>query len=146
MVDEGSAKSVPVIHAAAPTKGSAEETSAATARDMFANAWTRYFGRPLQVRTDPAGAYRAKVLNENASRHGIHWGTGPAEAHWKHGRVEVTIDLLKAAATRMAILDPVCPIQELFAWCAAAHAEVFRVAGASPDQVIFGRQLRPLFF
>ena len=137
MVDEGSAKSVPVIHAAAPTKGSAEETSAATARDMFANAWTRYFGRRLQVRTAMTGGYRARVLSENASHHGIHWETGPEEAHWKHGRVEVTIDLLKVAATRMAIMDPECPIQELFTWCAAAHADMFRVASAA--RVLLGR-------
>ena len=144
MVDDGSAKAVPVIHATAPSKGHAGETSAATVWDTFVKWWAPYFGRPLQVRTDPAGAYRAKKLNATASDHGIHWEVGPAEAHWKHGRVEVTINVLKLAATRMAIMDPDCPIQELFSWAAAAHAEMFRVAGASPDQVIFGRKLRPL--
>ena len=44
----------------------------------------------------------------------------------------------------MTLTDPECPIQELFSWRAAAHAEMFRTAGVSPDQVIFGRQLRPL--
>eukprot|EP00959_Pyramimonas_sp_CCMP1952_P094397 1974816-Pyramimonas_sp.AAC.1 len=44
----------------------------------------------------------------------------------------------------MAMMGPECPIQEIFSWCAAAHAEMFRVSGASQDQVLFGRQLRPL--
>eukprot|EP00959_Pyramimonas_sp_CCMP1952_P409264 8577222-Pyramimonas_sp.AAC.1 len=39
MIDEGSAKSAPVIHYTAPNKGNTGETSAAVVRETFVNDW-----------------------------------------------------------------------------------------------------------
>ena len=52
--------------------------------------------------------------------------------------------MIQIAANKMAMLDPECPVDELFSWVCSAHNEMFRVEGASPDQVIFGKNLRPL--
>ena len=57
---------------------------------------------------------------------GVYWEVGPAEAHWEHGRVEVTINLLQVPAARMAAMDPGRPIQGPFSWRAAARADAFR--------------------
>lgn len=51
---------------------------------------------------------------------------------------------MKEAATKFASEDPECPVQEVFMWVDAALAELMRVPGWSPDQLLFGRQLRPL--
>ena len=68
----------------------------------------------------------------------------PAQTHWRTGRAEVAVRLIKETATKLAQDMPDIPIQELFHWADAAHSELFRVEGWSPDQILFGRQLRPL--
>ena len=52
--------------------------------------------------------------------------------------------MLQVALNKMATLDPECLVYELFSWVGAAHNEMFRVNGASPDEIIFGRARRPL--
>ena len=106
--------------------------------------WVEPFGRPLQVRSDPEGAYKSRELSDRAASHSILWDPEPAEAHWKIGKVEVAIRLTKEAATRMAFLDPQCPIEELFIWATTAHNEMHNSSGHSPDDIILGRRKRPL--
>ena len=114
MVDEGSGKTVSVIHRTVPNKENAGMTDAGTAWNKFVNDWVKNKGKPLRVRTDPEGCYRARELHDKAEQHGIVWDVSPAEAHWRQARVEVTWQLIQIAANKMAMLDPECAADELF--------------------------------
>eukprot|EP00969_Alexandrium_andersonii_P039933 1749964-Alexandrium_andersonii.AAC.1 len=76
--------------------------------------------------------------------HGIIWDISPAQAHWRTGRAEVAIKLVKETANKLATEDPSLEPHDFFGWVDQAHAELFRVDGWSPDQILYGRQLRPL--
>ena len=144
MVDEGSGKVVLVEHKTVADKGSTGMTDAKTVWQTVVEHWVKHYGKPLHIRTDPEGCYRSKELHDFAEQHDIWWDVSPGEAHWRQGRAEVAWSLLQVALNKMATLDPECPVGELFSWVGAAHNEMFRAQGASPDQVIFGRSRRPL--
>ena len=96
------------------------------------------------VRTDPEGCYRRHELQDRAEQHGIRWPFSPAEAHWHQGRAEAVWGILQMSANKFATLDPECPADEIFSWVAQAHNEMYKTEGSAPDQILFGRALRPL--
>ena len=144
LVDEGSAKTVVRVHATQRDGGGCGNTNADEAWDTFVRWWAQYFGRPLRIRSDPAGEYEAHVNKERAAHHDIQWESEPGGAHWRTGKVESVIMLVKNTATKLAYLDPTCGIDELFMWAAAAHNEMPNSSGFSPDQIVLGRRMRPL--
>ena len=144
MVDEGSSKAVGKVHVVVNSKEQTGNTTVDEAWNTLLHCWFPYFGKPLLVRSDPEGAYRSPELHARAARISMLWENAPSQAHWCSGKIERIVALIKNTMSKLAVDDPTLTPEELLSLSCTAHNELHREAGWSPDQILLGRDRRPL--
>ncbi|CAK0837902.1 unnamed protein product, partial [Prorocentrum cordatum] len=72
------------------------------------------------------------------SDRGIELWIAPGEAHWLMGKVERRIQLFKRLMTKLATLDPDCPVEELVSWAVSAINSMDKVGNHSPFEHVMG--------
>ena len=109
--------------------------------------WMRYFGKPVEIRTDPEGAYRSEALQRRAGHFTIQWDLAPSQAHWQSGKVERHIGLIKTTMNKLAVEGSSIMAEELLDFLTTAHNKLYREAGNkqyegwSPDYSRYSRRL-----
>ena len=81
IIDEGSRYRV----ARVLKHGRKQTMSAMDFLHYLQEGWTQYFGMPLSLRVDPAGAFRSRDVEQFCDENGIYLDITPGEAHWQLG-------------------------------------------------------------
>ena len=104
----------------------------------FHEVWTRPFGAPKIIFTDPASPTTSADFQHYMLMHGIqllHCGT---ESHWQLGRVEVANRVLRGMAQKVW-QDTERPPAEVIETCASIRNQHLRKHGYSPSQWFLGQ-------
>ncbi|CAK0818384.1 unnamed protein product, partial [Prorocentrum cordatum] len=102
------------------------------------NDWCGHYRRPSLLRLDPEGCHRSQAVARWCSDRGIELWIAPGEAHWLMGKVERRIQLFKRLMTKLATLDPDCPVEELVSWAVSAINSADKVGNHSPFEHAMG--------
>ncbi|CAK0899034.1 unnamed protein product, partial [Prorocentrum cordatum] len=102
------------------------------------NDWCGHYRRPSLLRLDPEGCHRSQAVARWCSDRGIELWIAPGEAHWLMGKVERRIQLFKRLMTKLATLDPDCPVEELVSWAVSAINTMDKVGNHSPFEHVMG--------
>ena len=101
--------------------------------------WFPHFGKPAEIRLDPAGCFRSSRLDQYLSERQIMPQHIPAEAHWQLPLAERAVATTKVTMTALVNEHPEMRASEALSraiW-AANSRDVYR--GYSPLQHAFGR-------
>ncbi|CAK0870614.1 unnamed protein product [Prorocentrum cordatum] len=79
-------------------------------------SWNSHYRRPALLRLDPQGCHWSQAVAKWTSDRGIELWIAPGEAHWLMGKVERRMQLFRRLMTKLATLDPECPVKELISW------------------------------
>ena len=102
IIDEGSRFRV----ARVLKKGKHQTMSAAEFLDYLREGWIQYFGKPVTLRLDPAGAFRSHEMEHFCDDQGILLDVIPGEAHWQLGVCEQAVGGVKDVMTKLAESNP----------------------------------------
>ena len=100
--------------------------------------WIQYFGKPVTLRLDPAGAFRSHEMEHFCDDQGILLDVIPGEAHWQLGVCEQAVGGVKEVMTKLAESNPEITPQEALSEAVRVfnHREMIR--GFSPVQHLMG--------
>ena len=107
----------------------------------FHEVWTRPFGAPKIIYTDPQSASLSADFQHYMLTHGIQLLHCGAESHWQLGRVEVANRVLRGMAQRVW-QDTARPPAEVIETCASIRNQHLRKHGFSPSQWFLGQDVR----
>ena len=142
IIDEGSRFRV----ARVLKKGNHQTMTAAEFLDYLREGWIQYFGKPVTLRLDPAGAFRSHEMEHFCDDQGILLDVIPGEAHWQLGRAERHGAILKHMIDKFhedhLIGSPHDFEQCLIQLCNAKNA-LSRHEGFTPEMWVLGK-MKPL--
>ncbi len=98
------------------------------------------FGKPVLIRLDPAGPFRAKEFLLQIEDFGLHLDPTPGEAHWKNSIVKRLIGVHKVTLEGIARAYPDFAMQEIHDLAAWAHMHCYMHRGFTPAQLLLGAQ------
>jgi len=107
--------------------------------DSFSQTWLSHYPKPARVRTDPEGAFQSDKFRDFLALNDIFYQPAAGEAHHQPGLIERGIQTVKRAALKVAREFPGATGTQILATVAAAHNELHRRQGYSPNQWAFGR-------
>ena len=119
-------------------KGNHQTMTAAEFLDYLREGWIQYFGKPVTLRLDPAGAFRSHEMEHFCDDQGILLDVIPGEAHWQLGVCEQAVGGVKEVMTKLAESNPEITPQEALSEAVRVfnHREMIR--GFSPVQHLMG--------
>ena len=100
----------------------------------YQEGWKPVFGKPRNIRVDPAGAWRAM---EYMNHEGVEYDNIPAEAHWGISHAERAIDCTKAIMTKLAWGEPEMSAEEALSEALRTENEREIVRGFSPTRFVW---------
>ncbi|CAK0885021.1 unnamed protein product [Prorocentrum cordatum] len=134
-LDEGSGLTSVTYH------GQTDERSGNISAAEVINAWeswNSHHRRPTLRRLDPEGRHCSQAVAKWTSDRGIELWIAPGEAHWLMGKVERQVQVFKRFLTKLATLDPECPVKELISWAVSAINSMDKVGNHSPLEHVMG--------
>lgn len=107
----------------------------------FHSVWTRPYGAPKIIYTDPDSATMSKDFEHYMLNHDIKLLHCGAESHWQLGRVEIANRVLRGMAQRVW-QDTDRPAAEVIEVCASIRNQQLRKHGFSPCQWFLGHDTK----
>ncbi len=107
----------------------------------FHEVWTRPFGAPTIIYTDPASATISADFQHYLLKHNIQLLHCSTESHWQLGRVEIANRILRGMAQRVWQSSD-RPAKEVIETCASVRNQQLRKHGYSPCQWFLGHDTK----
>lgn len=121
------------------SSGKRQTMSASQFLQYLQDGWTQYFGLPVTLRLDPAGAFRSHEVETYCDQNGIYLDVIPAEAHWKFGVCEQAIQGLKEVMNKMSSEEGEITPEKALSTAVRVFNEREVVRGYSPIQHVLGK-------
>ncbi len=119
--DEGSRGYQVQVLKTGPLAGTIGSPSWQEVRAAFLAKWMGVFGKPVLIRLDPAGPFRAKEFQRQIEDFGLKIDPTPGEAHWKNSIAERLIEVHKVTLEGIAMAYDDLSTQEIHDLAAWAH-------------------------
>ena len=103
--------------------------------------WIQVFGQPTQFLTDNGGEFVNSELIELAEKFNIVLKTTAAESPWSNGLCEKHNGVIGDMVAKIQA-DSNCSLELAIPWAVSAKNGLSNVYGFSPNQLVFGRNVR----
>ena len=103
--------------------------------------WIQIFGYPTQVLTDNGGEFVNSELIELAEKFNIVLKTTAAESAWSNGMCEKHNGVIGDMVAKIQ-MDSDCSLELALSWALSAKNSLMNVYGFSPNQLVFGYNVR----
>ena len=107
--------------------------------NYFREGWIQYFGKPMTLRLDPAGAFRSHEVESFCDEQSILLDVIPGEAHWQLGTCEQAIHGVKEIMTKLVERNPEMTAQGALEEATRVFNHREMVRGFSPVQHLLGQ-------
>ena len=110
--------------------------------DAITTVWLPIFGRVDSLLTDNGGEFTSEEIREVASALNMELKTTGANSPWQNGIVERNHATTDAILTSIVRDYPKMKLKVALAWAVTAVNGMSNVRGFSPNQLVFGRNLK----
>lgn len=111
----------------------------------FLDKWVRWAGRPVEVTIDMERSFAGQEFATAMGEVGIAVSPIAGQAHWQHGKIERHNGIIKEMLQKVVAEGNVVGSDEMRWACletVGAKNSLIREHGFSPNQLLFGRELR----